>query len=544
MSFTLQSGPVLLTHRPRTASGFSTRGLLPRVVALAILFALELIPVSHFILERRGPAGRLLEQWAVATATILATLLYAKERHLLQEVSSRLIDARLRWGFLAGHCAAMVVFIGLSSLPIGTHPAGLLKVGKILASLLAVALGVFAFVTPKLCLRLVRGAAILWVYASAAGGVVCWLVNFTWSLWQPLTYLTFTLVRAILSLFSSSVVADPATATIGTQGFHVRIIDGCSGVEGMALMLVFSVGWVWFFRREFRFPQALLLIPAGLLTIWISNSVRIAVLILIGNAGAPAVAVGGFHSQAGWIAFNVVALGFSLVATRLPWVAVCESKQPRDEGSAENPSAAYLMPFLTILAAAMISRAASATFEWLYPLRFFAAAAALWVFRSKYARLDWKFGWIAPIAGGLVFVFWLALDPLVPTHTDNGISAGLALWPTPARMVWLGFRTVAAVVTVPIAEELAFRGFLIRRLISSDFESVDSRTFTYLSVLVSSIAFGLLHGDRWLAGIVAGIFYAAVFLRRGRIGDAIAAHATTNALIAALVICRGNWSLW
>src|SRR5438128_1765399 len=111
-------------------------------------------------------------------------------------------------------------------------------------------------------------------------------------------------------------------------------------------------------------------------------------------------------------------------------------------------------------------------------------------------------------------------------------------------MTWLGFRTLAAVVTVPIAEELAFRGFLIRRLISADFESIDSRTFTYFSVLVSSIAFGLLHGGHWLAGTVAGIAYAAAFLQRGRIGDAVAAHATTNALLAACVLFRGNWYLW
>ena len=60
-------------------------------------------------------------------------------------------------------------------------------------------------------------------------------------------------------------------------------------------------------------------------------------------------------------------------------------------------------------------------------------------------------------------------------------------------------------ITVPVAEELAFRGFLIRRLISSDFEALGFRAFTYTSLLLSSVAFGLLHGDRWFAGAVAGI---------------------------------------
>jgi hypothetical protein len=33
-------------------------------------------------------------------------------------------------------------------------------------------------------------------------------------------------------------------------------------------------------------------------------------------------------------------------------------------------------------------------------------------------------------------------------------------------------------------------------------------------------------------------------LRRGRIGQAVVAHATTNALIAAWVLVRGDWYLW
>jgi CAAX prenyl protease-like protein len=120
----------------------------------------------------------------------------------------------------------------------------------------------------------------------------------------------------------------------------------------------------------------------------------------------------------------------------------------------------------------------------------------------------------------------------------------LAALPSAARISWLVFRTAAAVITVPIAEELAFRGFLIRRISSADFESLDPRYYTYVAVLVSSVAFGLLHGDRWLAGTLAGVIYAVAFLRRGRIGDAVVAHATTNALLAVFVLVAGKWDLW
>jgi len=409
---------------------------------------------------------------------------------------------------------------------------------------LAVILAIFAFFPPAFCSRYIRGMGSASCYAAAGATAAVELVRLREWLWEPVTRSTFAMVEWLLRLVVPDVAAVPQTSTIGTQRFQVSIEAGCSGIEGLGLMLVFLILWLWFFRKEFRFPRALLLVPAGLLAVWLLNAVRIAALILIGHAGAPDVALHGFHSQAGWIAYSFLTLGLALSAQRWSWVAVRNTGWPLEDNPVENLTAAYLMPFLMILAAAMISRAVSGGFEWLYPLRFFAAAAALWFFRSKYTSLDWHFGWLAPIAGAAVFVMWLGLESLSGAHTDKGIAAGLASWPPFARVTWLTLRVLAAVVTVPIAEELAFRGYLIRRLISSRFESVDPKTWTYVSVMASSIVFGLSHGDRWLAGIVAGILYSAVFLFRGRIGDAVVAHATTNALLAIWVLVRGAWYMW
>ncbi len=61
---------------------------------------------------------------------------------------------------------------------------------------------------------------------------------------------------------------------------------------------------------------------------------------------------------------------------------------------------------------------------------------------------------------------------------------------------------------------------------------------------MSSVAFGLLHGNLWLAGILAGLLYAWSLLRRGNIADAVVAHATTNALLAGYVLIFQEWHLW
>jgi CAAX prenyl protease-like protein len=180
----------------------------------------------------------------------------------------------------------------------------------------------------------------------------------------------------------------------------------------------------------------------------------------------------------------------------------------------------------------------------LYPLRFFAAAGALWVFRAKYSDLDWKVGWLGPAIGAAVFVLWITLDRFTSGHAASAMPSALSASSAGARITWISFRVLAASITVPIAEELAFRGFLLRRLISHDFESVPFTRFTWFALLVSSALFGALHGGMWLAGILAGLLYGGAMIRTGRIGEAVAAHATTNALLAVYVLLFGAWRLW
>src|SRR5262249_32652844 len=151
--------------------------------------------------------------------------------------------------------------------------------------------------------------------------------------------------------------------------------------------------------------------------VWLFNIARICMIVLIGDGGAPDVAMVGFHSQAGWIAFTLVALAFSVAMQRLSWVrkTSLQSASPavystHEIGEArESPAtAAYLVPFLAILASSFISRAASGYFEWLYPLRFIVAAVAIWHFWPEYRRLNWRFGWMAPAAGLIIFLVWVA----------------------------------------------------------------------------------------------------------------------------------------
>ena len=544
---------------PSVRSRLSLFTVYHRIAWVALLFTLELIAIMARLdwasLDSAAAIDRLMKDWGgwtlratVAFVSFFLVLGYLGAKSRPRYVSMKPARVPIRRALLAGHFCALALFGWLSRFLFGGRALGSWGNPTALAclsfGLLAIVLAGLAFLPLETWSRLVRGTGYAWAYAAAAVIFACWLGSVLRSVWMLAAQATFVVVKFLLSLSLPHVMSDPATATIGSTAFTVTILPACSGIEGVGLMLVFGIVWLWLFREDLRFPQALLMVPVSLITVFLLNGVRIAALILIGNAGAPGIAVGGFHSQAGWIGFNAVALGLVIGSQRVPWIARRRAQPAASGGSAENPSALYLAPFLAILAAGMLSRAFTDRFEWLYPLRLCAVAAVWWCYRKEYAKRDWRFTWLGPAAGALVFALWIALDRLTISSPSSGTVPGL----TPGRgwawIAWLALRTLGAVAAVPIAEELAFRGFLLRRLTAADFDRVDVRNSSFMALLGSSMAFGLMHGARWFAGSLAGLVYALVARRRGRIGEAIAAHAVTNALLAAWVMARGDWRLW
>jgi CAAX prenyl protease-like protein len=166
----------------------------------------------------------------------------------------------------------------------------------------------------------------------------------------------------------------------------------------------------------------------------------------------------------------------------------------------------------------------------------------LFVFWHRLAMLSWGFSWRGPLAGLLVFALWVAAAGVfLPRST---IPATLIAWPDWARDGWIAARVATSVLVVPIAEELAYRGYLLRRIAAADFEAVAFRMVGGWPLLASSVLFGFVHGPMWLAGIAAGAIYGAVLIRTERMGEAVAAHATTNGLLAAYVLLLNHWEIW
>ena len=81
-----------------------------------------------------------------------------------------------------------------------------------------------------------------------------------------------------------------------------------------------------------------------------------------------------------------------------------------------------------------------------------------------------------------------------------------------------------------------FRGYLLQKL---DFGGWQG---TVAALGISSILFGALHSDVVLASAI-GLVFGLLALRKGRIFDAVVAHATANFLIAAWALWTGDWSV-
>ena len=406
--------------------------LLRRVSALALLFGIEVLILSvwldNAVLDSaRGLAGGVFHwgAWAVRAvvgfAGLFATCAFLRNRASLTNTSAELASAPPRRDLLALHVTAMFFFALLSHVLYASARASVvwadaLVIAWLTVGLFAIVLAMAAFIPMATWGRLLRGTGYLWLGVLTAVAAACVLGDVIRSLWVSTAYLTLTLVYFILHPFLPALWEDPARLLIGTPRFSVEVAPQCSGLEGIALILAFTGLWLVLFRKEFRFPNALALLPAGVLVMFAANALRIAVLIAIGDAGARRIALGGFHSQAGWIVFNLVALGFAVGARRIPWLVIrADHGKPRP--FSENVTAAYLMPLISVLAVGMVTTAVSSGFDWLYALRFLAAAAVLWFFRKHYAGLGWRCTWFAPIVGATVFLLWIGLD-----HWHHAVS--------------------------------------------------------------------------------------------------------------------------
>lgn len=189
---------------------------------------------------------------------------------------------------------------------------------------------------------------------------------------------------------------------------------------------------------------------------------------------------------------------------------------------------------------------------WLYPLRAVVTLAVLLLVSRRV--LPWPPGhaWASAAVGVAVFAIWVGPDLLWPGYRRHWLFSNTVLG-TPnstlpdelkGHAAFLALRVFGSVGLVPIIEELFWRGWLMRWLITPKFTAVGLGTYAPLSFWATAVLFASEHGSYWDVGLAAGMVYNWWLLRTRNLADCILAHAVTNACLAAYVLACGQWQYW
>ncbi|HEY9065643.1 MAG TPA: CAAX prenyl protease-related protein [Burkholderiaceae bacterium] len=187
--------------------------------------------------------------------------------------------------------------------------------------------------------------------------------------------------------------------------------------------------------------------------------------------------------------------------------------------------------------------------RWLYGVTMLAIAALLaWYWREygELVRQTWPSGGelaLAVVVGLVVFALWIRLD--APWMQLGDASAAFVPVDANGQRVWplVALRWIGAALVVPVMEELFWRSFLMRWIRSPQFEAVPPQQVGVKAVVLSTFVFTLAH-TLWLAAVIAGLAYAALYVRTGKLWVAVIAHAVTNAALGVWVIATGRWAFW
>ena len=187
--------------------------------------------------------------------------------------------------------------------------------------------------------------------------------------------------------------------------------------------------------------------------------------------------------------------------------------------------------------------------RWLYGVSVLMVGALLAWFWRDYGELVKQ---LAPttreiswaLAVGLV-VFWLWIHLDAPWMTIGQPSAPFAPLTADGRLDWplVVTRWIGAALLVPVMEELFWRSFLMRWIERPTFQGVDPQRVGLRAVVLSSFVFTLAH-TLWLAAAIAGLAYAMLYVRTGKLWVPVIAHAVTNGALGVWVVATGNWQFW
>lgn len=158
-------------------------------------------------------------------------------------------------------------------------------------------------------------------------------------------------------------------------------------------------------------------------------------------------------------------------------------------------------------------------------------------------------GWAAATAVGVILgISWTWIDLHTPHFaflgTRTGFNPNREIATSAGIIFFLFVRFFGLVVVVPVAEELFYRGFLLRFVTDADdFRRVPVGTFSALALGVNVVLFALSHPE-WLAAAIFALAMCLLLRWTKNLFTCILAHGVTNLLLGVYILHTGQWQYW
>jgi CAAX prenyl protease-like protein len=203
--------------------------------------------------------------------------------------------------------------------------------------------------------------------------------------------------------------------------------------------------------------------------------------------------------------------------------------------------------------------------HWVYPLQTVICAAVLVLFRRHYTLSPWRGLGLAFVLGVVGIAFWVAPALLREALIQGGhepaqwwdwlglaertegfdpmIAQDSPLWFSTV----VGFRFARMVLVVPLVEELFWRGFLMRFLLTEDgrFEKIAFGTHAWKVFGIVTAAVMLIHNtEDYLGAFVWGALMYFVAVRTKSLGACVLMHAVGNLALGLYVMQTQQWGFW